>query len=331
MDNKPQSKAVTWEQLKSILERVHSPMTPGQKRCMPAISPAFYPPEVTRGRDTASGVSLLILDFDNAHEEAIPGEFFRDPRTGAPTARPMTRKVRIESPVTMAAVMGAISLAGVASLAWTTWSSSPEWEKFRVLIPLARPVSVDSWGPASEWALAHLDLGLFRRGLDLPVLHNPAALAFLPGSPAPASIRRGETAGAFLEVSMDAEASGRLPQSPWTPWQNDILDARRAERRAGDQWWMAYRVNGRPVDFKSLDLAAILKARGIQVGDPRPFKNGIKRRTYCPWANEHTGGLDDDAAVLITTPNSWPSFRCMHSGHAHMGLRDLLEWAWGGP
>jgi hypothetical protein len=35
--------------------------------------------------------------------------------------------------------------------------------------------------------------------------------------------------------------------------------------------------------------------------------------------------------VLIHTPGTWPSFRCMHSGHAHMGLRDLLEWAWGRP
>ncbi|MDP2876237.1 MAG: hypothetical protein Q8O00_08640 [Holophaga sp.] len=296
---------------------------------MPAISPAFYPPGVTRGRDNASGVGLLLLDFDNSREEVIPGELYQDARTGEPTARPKTRKVRTEEPVTMAEVMAALDCAGVASVAWTTWSASPDWEKFRVLIPLAAPVPVDTWERASELALTRLGLDPFRRGLDAPVLHNPAALAFLPGSPDPCTIRRAETSGVIFTLRWDALPAA-LP-ADLAPWQAEVMAERQAERTRGDQWWSAYRVNGRPVDFQSLDLASILEARGIKVGPPRPFKSGTKRRACCPWAGEHTGGVDDDAAVLIHTPNTWPSFRCMHSGHAHMGLRDLIEWAWGRP
>jgi hypothetical protein len=319
----------TWEQLKPILERNYRPRTPGDKRSMPAISPAFYPPGMTRGRDNAAGVGLLIFDFDNAADEAIPGEFHLDSRTGGPTGRPKTQKVRIADPVTMADVMGTLESFGIAALAWTTWSATPQWEKFRVLIPLARPVPVDVWERASELAVSRLGLDPFRRGLDAPVLHNPAALAFLPGSPDPATIRRAGTEGVPFHLTWDS-----LPAAPvqaLAPWQAEAVAGRQAARERGDQWWTAYRVHGRPVDFQALDLAAILEARGIKVGPPRPFKSGTKRRACCPWAGEHSGGLDDDAAVLIHTPSSWPSFKCMHSGHAHMSLRDVIEWAWGRP
>lgn len=328
-DNQPKSKVLTWEQLKSILARVYSPGTPGDKRSMPAISPASYPLGVTRGRDFASGVGLLILDFDNAREEVIPGGFYLDGRTGEPTGRPKTRKVRIDAPVTMAEVTAALSASGVAAMAWSTWSSALEHEKFRVVIPLAASVPVDLWERASEWALTFLGLDPFRRGLDVPVLHNPAALAFLPGCPDPSTIRRAEASGALLAIPLDALPAAPLPTL--APWQTKVLEERQIQREQGNYWWQAYRVNGRPVDFQSLDLAAILEARGIKVGPSRAFKDGTKRRAHCPWAGEHSGGVDDDAAVIITTPNSWPSFRCMHAGHVHMGLRDLLEWAWGRP
>lgn len=180
-DNHPKSKSGTWERLKIVLMRVYEPGTPGDKRSMPAISPAFYPDGVTRGRDHALGVGLLILDVDNSVEEVIPGEFYLDSKTGKPTPRPKTRKVKIDRPVTMPEVMAQMKSVGIAAMAWTTWSATAEWEKFRVMVPLAHPVPVDLWERASEWALDYLGLNQFRRGLDVPVLHNAAALAFLPG------------------------------------------------------------------------------------------------------------------------------------------------------
>lgn len=328
-DNKPRSIKGTWDQLKPMLEQVYKPGTPGEKRSMPAFSPAFYPPGTLRGLDHASGVGLLLLDFDNAIEEVIPGEFFLDPRTDEPTARPKIQMVRIEYPVTLAAVVAQLQRIGIVCMAWSTWSSTEEWPKFRVVIPLTHPAPVDSWERASEWALSRLDLTQFRRGLDIRCLHNAAALAFLPGSPDPGSICRAESIGAHLAIPLDA-----LPLAPaptLTPWQAAVVADRRAKSEHGERWWMAYRVNGRPVDFKNLDLAVILFSHGIKVGRERSFKNGTKRRAHCPWASEHTHGLDDDSVVLIQTPGTWPSFKCSHSGHAHMGLRDLLEWAWGRP
>jgi hypothetical protein len=153
-------------------------------------------------------------------------------------------------------------------MAWTTYSSTSEHEKFRAIVPLAAPVPVDQWERASERALTHLGLDPFRRGLDLPVLHNPAALAFLPGSPDPSAIHRAEAAGKHLAIQLDSLLNEDAPRPPWTPWQNAILEARQAEREKGEQWWMTYRIGGRPVDFQSLDLASILEGRGRTMTPP---------------------------------------------------------------
>jgi hypothetical protein len=295
---------------------------------MPAISGAFYPQGKPRGRDNALGVSLLILDFDNSREEPT-GEFYADSNSGQPTGRPKVRKVCIDDPVTMEEVTAALERAGVASVTWTTWSCTPEHEKFRVVVPLTEPVPIDLWERAADFALGACGLAVFRRGLDLPVLHNPAALAFLPGSPTPEAIRRSRTSGTHLYISPDELPASWAPAL--APWQAEVMESRVAEWSRGERWFQAYRVDGRPVDFMHLDLVPILEARGVKVGPPRPFKDGTKRRARCPWASEHSGGVDDDSAVLIHTPGTWPTFKCKHSGHQHMGLRDLIEWAWGKP
>jgi len=331
-DNEPQRWNGLWSNLKTGLQRSFEPRpgNPGgdPKRSMPAISGAFYPEGVSRGRDNASGVSLLILDCDNSQQEPT-GEFYPDPRTGEPTGRPKTRKVRIESPVTMDQVVEALQSAGIESVLWTTWSSSPEWEKFRAVVPLETPIPVDRWESFTEWALGHLGLSRFRQGFDIPVLRNPAALAFLPGSPTPETIRWASTTGEALFIPINEPPAPFVV--PREPWQAAVEADRKAEWVRGERWFQVYRVDGKPVDFKSLDLALILEVRGVKVGQPRTFKDGTKRRAHCPWASEHTGGVDDDSAVLIHTPGTWPSFRCMHSGHVHMGLRDVIEWAWGRP
>jgi hypothetical protein len=222
-----------------------------------------------------------------------------------------------------------LEAAEIESLLWTTWSCTPGWEKFRAVVPLEEPVPVDRWEHFTEWALGHLGLLRHRQGFDIPVLRNPAALAFLPGSPTPETIRWASTKGQALYVPVLEPTSSFVAARE--PWQAVAEAERKAEWAKGERWFQVYRVDGRQVDFKSLDLAPILEARGVKVGEAKTFKDGSKRRVHCPWAGEHTGGVDDDSAVLIQTPGTWPSFRCMHSGHVHMGLRDVIEWAWGRP
>ena len=318
--------------LRAILRKTYTPKpgNPGgtPKRSMPALCAAFYPPGKGRGFDNALGVSLLIQDYDNSRPEPT-GEFWPNPRTGEPSNRPKTVKVLIDEPVTMAEVVAQLRRAGVAFIAWTTWSCTSVWPKFRVVVFLAEPVPALLWERASEWAVSHLGLDPFRRGLDLPVLHNPAALAFLAGSPTPETIQREEADGALLSIPLDALPPKLAPSLE--PWEAAVVAERQSEKERGEKWFQAYRVSGRPVDFQSLDLVALLKARGVKVGRSRTFKNGTKTRVWCPWASEHSNDRDGEDAVVIHTPGTWPSFRCEHSGHRLMGLRDVIEWAWGTP
>jgi len=335
-DNVPRPWQGTFPELRKFLERTYMPRpdTIGEaaKKSLPAICAARFMEGTTRARINVVELGLLALDFDNAREEVIPGEFWPDPRTGAPTMRPKLRKVLIGQPVTFDAVQVALQAAGVASYSWTTWSCRPAWPKFRVVVPLAHAVPAALWPAATAWAMEHLGLDTYCHGLDLPVLRDTARLNFLPGAPDPTTIRRAETKGKHLAIPLNRLVPAAVPALPVAPWQAEIIAARKAEREAGDHWFQCYTTpDGHGVDFMSLDLAALLAGRGAAVGRPQHFGDGLKWRCHCPLAHEHSGRVDDDCAVVIKTPGQWPSFKCSHSHHAHLGLRDVIELLWGRP
>jgi hypothetical protein len=333
-DNAPRPWEGTWAHLRELLERTNAPR-PGiagdeAKKSLPAISGTRFKDGAKRAQGNAVEMGLILFDFDNAWEDPT-GEYWPDPRTGAPTMRPKLRKVKIDAPVAFDEVQEALWDAGMDSYTWSTWSNRPGWPKFRVVVPLAHAVPAELWEAATEWTLKRLKFDPLRRGLDLPVLRDTARLNFLPGAPDPASIRRSETKGEHLTIPLDGLARAVVPSLPVAPWQREIKAARKVEREAGEHWFKCYRVGGRPVDFKALDLPSLLSGRGIKVGRAQAHGTGTKWRCHCPLAQEHSGGIDDDCAVVIQTPGQWPSFRCAHSHHAHLNLQDLIELFWGRP
>ncbi len=330
-DRVPRPWRGTWSRLAVGLDRTFSPQagTEGAeaKKTLPALCAAGFRSGAFRSRDGVEELGLLILDVDNT-TEVQTGEYWSDPRTGRPTARPVLRKVPIEVPVTLHELGLVLRNAGVASCSWTTWSHTPEWPKSRVVIPLAGSVPADFWPRATEWVIRETPIGQIVRGLDLPVLRDVARLHFLPGSPDPRSIRRIRTYGHPLEIPLDALQEVRVEPLPVPAWQVDLITRRNADDE-GTHWASRYRVGGQPIDFQALDLAALLAGRGVKVGQARVYGAATKWRSHCPWAHEHTNGLDDDSAVVIQELGRWPIFRCSHSHHAHLGLRDVLELFWG--
>lgn len=332
-DIQPRFFAGSLSDLKARLEVVNLPR-PGSsgdeaKKSLPAICGAKFKPGKLRARENVASVGLVLFDFDNAVKE-LTGKYWLDPKTGLPTNRPKFVKAMIPSPVTFAEVQEALWNYGVVSFSWSTFSSGPDWEKFRVAVPLETPVPLELWEAATEWLIDRLGFTPLRRGLDLPVLRNAAALGFLAGAPDPSSIRFGATAGEPLVIPLDRLCPAAVPVD-LDPWQEAIKATRKAEKKAGKLWFQCYRVNGSPVDFRALDLASVLRAHGIEVGAERASRDGKKWRCHCPWASEHSHESDGDDAVIFQTPGKFPAFQCSHSGHLHLGLQDVMAFLWGCP
>ena len=88
------------------------------KRDLRLWAPALYPPDSRRGSDNVIHISCLVLDYDKGlpAAEALP---FWEPWF---------------------------------HVAHSTWSHTPELQKFRVILPLAAPVRAEDWRAVWDWA-----------------------------------------------------------------------------------------------------------------------------------------------------------------------------------
>ncbi len=297
------------------------------KKTIPAICCAQFREGALRARENVEKSGLISFDVDNTMKKDTGG-FHLGP-DGTPTSRPVLEKVALQPCITVEMVANELERAGVTAFLVGTWSSRPDHPRFRVFIPFVAPVAPHLWVQATEFALDHLGLHAFRSGIDIPVLHNPAALAFLPASPSPESIIRRFIDGDPLYLPNYRLAQTKVGIQDLSPWQKAIVKSR--ANTPGPRWWQTYIRQGRIDDFRDLDVAGILRSLGCWVGAPRSWGNGTKQRCTCPWHGEHSGGVDDDAAVVFHAPGHWPVWHCCHSGHVHLGLRDILEAAWGRP
>lgn len=70
-----------------------------------------------------------------------------------------------------------------------------------------------------------------------------------------------------------------------------------------------------------------LAARGV-LKSQTPRENGWVD-IYCPWLHEHTGGIDNGAALRVPSieNNFWGSFHCHHGSCKDRGIRQFSDWA----
>ena len=316
-DNEPERHDGTWADLVEVLTTVLEPPKRQDlaeaKKAVPAFSGTTFHPGTTRGNDNAESIQVLAFDFDNTREEPIPDEWHRP-------GRPKTRKVPIACPVHPQAVYEHLEGLGIAAVVYNTWSSGPELRKFRVAIPLDCPINPEVWPQATEWATTALGFNEWKNAgaIDLPVLRDTARLNFLPCAPDPSKVVVAEVKGKPLHIPVEKLGGVTVQDPPRAPWQEPRP---KVDPNTRQEWFKTW-----PVNFKTLDLVGLLREKGLEIGKARPFKDGTKYRCHCPWPEEHTHALDDDCAVIIETPDDWPSFQCPHTSHKNLGLRDICEW-----
>jgi hypothetical protein len=198
------------------------------KLALPAWSPARFRPEAQRKSANVVEVSCLVLDFDGGDPEA-------------------------------------------ALAAWsdhlvvlhTTWSHTEEEPRFRLVLPLARPVPLSRWQAAWLWAA---DRAL---GADV-ACKDPARLYFRPARPRPDAPHRAEVRGHEL---LDVLAV--LPEpSPAAPALRAAAAELHVPARLRDS-----AVRGRLMtDPASRERAAVDAGATLAGGDARRRATGI----VCP-------------------------------------------------
>ncbi len=327
-DNQPKHYNWAWEQLISPdglgkAREVHGATPEEAKQNLLAVSPAFYPEGVLRGEQNVEGIQIFMLDLDNK-AEAPTGEI-------KASGEPLFSKVPIKGAPTLQEVSQHLTDLGITHFGYHSFSSTPECERFRIVIPLSEVSNGKNWKVVSECLLTRLqmerwrDLGCIDRG----AMHRASGIYFVAGymsgdTEARDRIRFVSYQGQPLDLPSPEEVAQCLvPVSTVHPLRREWAEKKAAERAAtvpGDPqtWFKAFNV-----DFPSLDLAGLVRDLGSEVQQPVPYGKGTKARCTCPFSGEHTGGRDDGDAAVFTSAGDWPWFKCMHDVHEGLGLKEL--------
>jgi len=298
-DNRPVRFDSNWKTLVHLLS-VPIPVQrhlADPKGATPAFSGAVYPPEVPRAIGNLETIQLLTLDFDNKHLEG--------PR---PTSQD---------------VAGLLDGQGIASVIYSTYSSTPEKERFRVVIPMDRPMRGSHWSEEwrrfSEWALYRLGLLPYRQlegCIDLGALHNPIGLNFLPSNPNHDSMRSWIVDGNPLALDRDEILAFQLPA---------MFGQDHVFRGDGTYDYSWTEVFG--IDFTTLLLKKLLEDHGVKTSHQTQIENGWKYRCQCPWGEEHSQFKNGMDSYITLRQGRFPTFHCSHACHCDSRtIRDVAEY-----
>lgn len=184
-DASPVAREVSWEAVLATMSRPSVlPVRAGEdleraKKRIPAWSPATFRPGQARSTASCEAVSMLVLDFDS--EATIQGELVR------------WRNYRL--------------------CLHTTYSHTEDVQRFRLIIPLARPVPAMWWKRVYSWAR--------EQSPDIDVkCKNPDRIFFKPavredGWPFQFEERQGELL--WLQPERLAESPDERPPAPRVP------------------------------------------------------------------------------------------------------------------
>ena len=274
---------VTWTE---FLAELRKPRAATAKDAVGLFSPARFQ-DGQRSKAKATELSMFVLDVDNPQTK----------QGAAPvTGRDIGRVLGYQQ--------------GLQFAMATSWSHTPAWPKFRVILPLARPIARPDWRLWAPAALEATGLAEFRDAIDPACLKNEACIYYWPASPT-GSAQVVDSPGRMLDVPVpEPEAvkafreKAKVHQFP-TPG--------RAGQLGGGE-------------YASLDVVAWFQAHGLYLKpkEGRPLCHLVT----CPWEAEHTEPGGTGTAVFEAEGETWPSFECLHSHCTGRRIHDVLV-LWG--
>lgn len=273
-DNQARELSLTWD---GLLTQLRTPRPATHKKGVPLYSPARYR-DLKRAKVQVIDIGLFVVDVDNKQD----GE-----------------------PVLGRHVAKALAERELRSVIATSWSHTPEKPKFRVLIPLARPVSGLEWSTFAPAAVEAAGLAPFRHAFDQAALKNPACIYFWPSSPAgqPQVV---DFAGKALEV--------QVPQAPSPAPKHKVHLLPTAPRGGGE--------------YGTLDVAAWFQHHGLYI--KASTTRAKMHIVACPWRDDHTnpGEVGTGTAIFDGDGATWPSFECKHDHCTGRRIHDVIA-LWG--
>jgi hypothetical protein len=304
-------------------------MDPGEAKLQsPAWAPALWTPGVKRGIYGIHSAQILALDCDNTLKVTTD---YSDRRS------PITQNLLVESPVWPEQIREHLQRLGIKSLIYTTFSCKPDWPKFRVAIPIDRPISSGDYSHAAEYMMEHLELNRWRHGMDIKVIRDPSRLYFTSATwNTPAANWQTEGEPLTLPDPIPHNTLSPIPPPTVTPEASAKLEALNLQRRLANptldiptstssdpkKWWQG-RFNP-----SALDLPKLLQMMGFHVSEPIVWTGvnvdllgkpvvGRRYACECPFAHEH-GDYEQNpksrmSAYIIKFPFKTPIFRCFHS------------------
>ena len=289
---------------------------PKPKLLTPAFSPVvLVPGETELISASILHVTALAIDFDAVRSIAICGG-----ELGEAKVRVTREQIKIDLPALAKKVM----LLGYNSVLYETASSTPEFPRVRLVVPLEAPAAPDQLpalvaGFLSE--LGHVEW------VDLPTSTRPAGIHFVPmvstdsiftliteGRPFP--LNRLATP---LEVPapVGIEEARHKMHEEWSRADIETFDPRDLQ---GDGWMRRY-----AIDWKTLDMEKLFReGLGVEVEKrSRAHKGtGKKWRCQCPLVEEHSKVNNALDAVIFTEEDGYPGFYCPHQHE--LSLRQLV-------
>lgn len=215
-DAHPARCEVSWEEL---AQRLTAHAVVARKTDVGLYAAASFRDESSRSVANGEKVTMLVLDVDN---KKIDG-------------------TRVDSPIDPQVIEAL--LEGHAFAIASSFRSTPDWPRFRVNIPLAMAIPVESWPLVAPLLLERLQLDGFRENID-ELYARPAQIYYWPAcsdlSLAYSSIGEGTFLAPPAEIPTP-RTRAKLPEGRFTEPQIDSYYRTRLpdlDRNRGREWRM---------------------------------------------------------------------------------------------